>query len=68
MQNNEFKHDKANGAIGPNQDLLDMELKYGRVCIMYHNDTNNNDKWIKYTAQDKIPHTNNTLWETWKRT
>ena len=36
-----------NGEIDQRQELLDMELKYGRVCIIYHNNAINNDKWYK---------------------
>ena len=30
-----------------NHELLDMELKYGRVKTVYRNDYGNNDKWVK---------------------
>ena len=44
---NEIKHNTDNDTIDPNQELLDMEIKYGRVCIIYHNDINNTDTWHK---------------------
>ena len=45
------KHLKRNDAIDPRQELLEVELKYKRVCLMYHNDFNNNADGTKNTLR-----------------
>ena len=51
----ERKHLGYNEETGNRQELLDMELKYERVCIMYHSDIGNHEKWYGgYAALDLL--------------
>ena len=40
-----FARDKTRNDIDTHQSLLDLELKYERVCIVYHYDLGNIDIW-----------------------
>ena len=65
MLRNGQNHLVDNDEFGPRRDILDMGRKYGRVCIMYHNDINNKDKWYKKdTAQGLFVHMGAHIWET----
>ena len=46
MTRGELQHGQNNDEVGPPQELLDTEHKYGGVRIMYHDDAVGN-KWIK---------------------